>query len=233
MRSYLTVVLVAMAGVAQAAETKGELALGVISTSGNSDTQSVNGKFALSHKVDPWRHNFLATALNSSDPDGQTAERYTAAYKLDYDFTETDYAFGTVEYAKDLFGGIREKWVGAAGYGRRVLDGEQHKLDLEIGAGYRQQTDQALVETEDAVGRFSGDYLWTITETSSFHQTLKVEGGEENVASESVSELKLAVVGNIFAAITYTVRHNSEVPAGVEKMDTTTAVNLSYTFGDK
>lgn len=231
MRIVLTALLAASPLIANAESVAGEFGLGLINTSGNSSTQSLNGKFALKHDAAPWHQNFEATALNSSDEEGQTAERYTAGYKLDYDFTDTDYAFGTVDYAKDLFGGVREKWVQAVGYGRRVLNGAAHKLDLEIGAGARQQEDQARVRTEDAVGRLNGDYRWKISDTSSFQQRLKVEGGEENIATESVSELKLSIVGNVFAAVTYTVRNNSEVPAGTEHTDTTTAINLSYTFG--
>lgn len=231
MRIVLTALLASTPLLSHAEGVAGEFGLGLINTSGNSSTQTINGKFVLKHDAAPWHQHFDATALNSSDQDGQTAERYTAGYKLDYDFTETDYAFGTVEYAKDLFGGVREKWVEAVGYGRRVLNSDIHKLDLEIGAGARQQEDQAGVRSSDAVGRLNGDYRWQIAKTSSFQQRLKVEGGEENVATESISELKLSIVGNVFAALTYTVRHNSEVPAGTERTDTTTAINLSYNFG--
>ncbi|RJF80234.1 DUF481 domain-containing protein [Oleomonas cavernae] len=41
----------------------------------------------------------------------------------------------------------------------------------------------------------------------------------------------MSVVGNLAAGLNYTVRNNSEVPAGTEKTDTFTAVNLSYAFG--
>ena len=215
-----------------AAEIKGEVALGVLTTSGNSETQSVNGTFALDHTAKPWHQHFEATAINNSDEQGTTAERYGAGYKLDYDFTESNYAFFSADYSKDLFGGVREKTTEAVGYGRRILNNDQHKLDAEIGAGARQQEDQAGVRSNDLIGRFFADYRWNITETNKFSQNLKVEGGEDNVSTEAVSELSLSIVGDLFAKISFTIRNNSEVPAGTERTDTATAVNLSYSFGD-
>ena len=46
-----------------------------------------------------------------------------------------------------------------------------------------------------------------------------------------MTELKLSVVGNLFASLSYTIKNNSEVPAGTEQTDTFAAVNLSYAFG--
>ena len=230
-RSKLLLLIVFLFPGAVMAAVKGEVALGVLTTSGNSETQSVNGKFALDHDAKPWHQHFEATAINNSDDEGTTAERYAAGYKVDYDFTTNNYAFFSADYSKDLFGGVREKTTEAVGYGRRVLNNEQHKLDAEIGAGARQQEDQAGVRSNDLIGRFFANYRWQITETNKFAQTVKVEGGEDNVSTEAVSELSLSIIGNLFAKISFTVRNNSEVPAGTERTDTATAVNLSYTFG--
>ncbi len=91
----------------------------------------------------------------------------------------------------------------------------------------------ARTREDDAIGRAFGKYQWALSETSTFIQTLKVESGAENTFTESVTELKLSVVGNLFAALSYTVKHNSDVPADTKKTDTFSAVNLSYAFGKK
>src|SRR3546814_12422051 len=48
-------------------------------------------------------------------------------------------AFVAVEWNKDLFAAIRERTSETAGYGRHVLIGPTHFLDLEVGVGARQQ----------------------------------------------------------------------------------------------
>lgn len=210
----------------------GEIAAGYLGTSGNSDTQSLNGKVALNYEQDKWKNLFVATALGSADADGSTAERYTAGNKTEYSITPNDYVFVALEWEKDLFGGIRQRTSETVGYGRRILTGPVHELDVEVGIGARQTEENVTgFKDDDLVGRFAGRYAWIISETSSFVQALKVETGDANTSTESISELKLAIVGNLHAMLSYTVRHNSDVPAGTKRTDTFTAVNLAYSFG--
>lgn len=212
----------------------GEASLGVLSTSGNTDTRSVNAKAALEYRHAAWKHAGHAAAITAQQNDLTTDERYSAGYKLSYDFNPNDYAFGSVDYDNDRFAGIAERTTEAVGYGRRLLTMEKHLLDVEIGAGATQikQADPAGRENS-AVALFNGKYQWLISETSKFTQTLKVEHSRTTTFINPLSELKLTVVGNLFAALSYEVRHNTEVPAGTYKTDTLSAVNLGYSFGKK
>lgn len=232
MRRSRLAVLLMLPLTAQAGPWTGELAAGYLATSGNSDTRSLNGKFALTYADLAWKNSFLASAISSADSQGSTAERYSASNKLDFSFTERDYAFAALEWEKDLFGGIRERTSETVGYGRHLLRGPTHLLDVEAGVGARQTEAAITGQTEDdLIGRLYGKYVGTISATSSFVQTLKLESGDTNTFTESVSELKANIVGNLAAALSYTVRNNSDVPPGTEKTDTFTAVNLSYAFG--
>lgn len=110
--------------------------------------------------------------------------------------------------------------------------GPVHELSAEVGVGARQTEENVTgFKDDDLIGRLAGRYAFIMSPTSSFVQTLKVESGDANTSTESVSELKLAIVGNLHAMLSYTVRHNSEVPATTKKTDTYTAVNLAYSFG--
>lgn len=230
--------LTLLPALAHAAPWSGEVGLGYLATSGNTDTRSVNGKVAVDYTAERWKNAFLATAIGAADTDATTgderatAERYLVANKTDYNFTERDYAFLSLEWEKDLFGAVRQRTSETVGYGRRVLIGPVHLLDLEIGAGARQNRENVTnIREEDAIARLAGKYVWNLSETSAFQQTVKIETGDINTFTESVSELKLSIVGNLFATLAYTVRNNSDVPAGTKKTDTLTAVNLSYSFG--
>tara|TARA_R110002111_G_scaffold111835_7_gene171606 strand:- start:377 stop:1210 length:834 start_codon:yes stop_codon:yes gene_type:complete len=225
------VLLVFSTGLVHAGAWKGEAGAGLLTTSGNSETESLNGKFLLDWTSAPWKNSFTATALNNGDTDGRTAERYTVGDQLDYNFTERDYAFGAIDWEKDLFGPTRERTAETVGYGRHVLIGPVHFLDAEIGAGARQSEEQGTGDKEsEAIGRFGGKYRWVISDTSQFAQSVKVEYGSSNTFTEAVSELKLSIIGNLFAAVAFTVRNNTDVPPDTEKTDTVTSFNLSYAF---
>ena len=84
---------------------------------------------------------------------------------------------------------------------------------------------------EDVIGRARLAYKWIFRSDSHFGETLKTESGDSNTFTESVTELRLALVGKLYAQASYTVRQNSKVPAGTEKTDTITAFSLGWTFG--
>lgn len=211
---------------------KGEAAAGLLTTSGNSESESFNGKVLLDWIQAPWKNSFTATAINQGDEDGRTAERYAVGDKLDWNFSERDYLFAALDWEKDLFGGFRERTAETGGYGRHVLTGPVHVLDLELGAGARQTEEQDTGDKDDeAIVRAGGKYKWKISDHSAFAQSVKVEYGKSNTFTESITELKLSVVGNLFASLSFTLRNNSDVPEDSKKTDTFTAVNLGYGFG--
>lgn len=218
---------------AQAEGWSGDITAGLIMTSGNTETTTSNGKVELEYLSGSWEHHGEVSFTQASDEDGSTAERYMAGYKLDFSFTETDYVFLSAEWQKDLFASVHERTVERIGYGRRLLNLDRHQLDAELGAGARQNeyADPPGGSESEVVGTAGLDYLWTISPTSKFSQTLLVEYGSSNTYSESVSELKLSIIGNLFAALAFTARHNSVVGENTEHLDTETSINLSYEFG--
>jgi putative salt-induced outer membrane protein len=220
----------------------GEVSAGYVQTEGNSDTRTSNARAEVIYQSKDWRNTFNAAAIQSqssqlneltgTEETQVSAERYSAGNKTDYNFTDRDYAFLSLEWEKDLIGGVRERTSETVGYGRKVLTGPAHLLDLELGAGVRQTEEQITAnKAEDAIGRARLAYKWNFSETSFFGETIKAESGESNTFTESVTELKLSLIGKLFALASYTVRNNTDVAPGTEKTDTITAASLGWTFG--
>lgn len=236
-KALTVLALVAAPGVALATPNgwSGDFGLGYIASSGNTKNSTANAKLGLIYTQNVWKNTFLATALGTSSNSVSTGEQYGIADKQAYDFTPDDYVFGSVEWTKDLKGPIERRFVEAVGYGRHVLSGPEHFLDLEAGVGARQETVNNAAEDKNnnLIGRFGAKYGWKISETTHFSEALKIESGRSDTFTESVTELKVNVVGNLFAGLSYTLRNNSKVPVGAKKTDTITALNLSYAFGAK
>ena len=115
-----TILFLTSAGVAQAA-IGGKAELGVLKTSGNSQSQSINTSIALQHEVGRWENQFTGTIFTAEEDNEQNAERYSSTFKTSFDFTEFNYVFANLSYEKDLFGGVRERTTETVGYGRRLL----------------------------------------------------------------------------------------------------------------
>ena len=237
-QTLLLLVFLPGTSVAAVEPWSGELNAGYVATSGNSDSRTTNGKVELVYTGAVWRNTLAATAIQSSQTSQVTgveeisAERYAVGDKADFNFTARDYAFLALEFEKDLVGPVRERTSETVGYGRKVLTGPEHLLELEIGGGARQTEEQFTgIKASDAIGRGRFAYRWNFTETSHFGETIKAESGKSNTFVESVTELKLSLVGKLFAVVSYTLRQNSDVPVGAKKTDTITTFSLGWSFG--
>lgn len=224
----------AFAQAEQAAEEEGPwsgaASLGYLSTSGNTETTSYSTKFAVGYASGNWKHALAASANGAAESEITTAEAYQAGWKSEYNFTEHDFVFGTVDWRKDRFSGVDQQISETIGYGRRLIDTPKHKLSVGIGAGQR-QADLADGTSESGfIGRGSIDYNWIFSETAGFDQNIIVESGSDNTYIESVSAVRARLLGNFALVLSYTIKQNSDVPVGSEKTDKLTAISIEYGF---
>ncbi len=220
-------------GVAAAAEAEGfggEAELGMVTTSGNTNTRSVNAKVRLRYLSGPWRNEGRLEGLRISDGDTVTSERYLASGKSDYRFSPADYVFVTVRYEDDHFSGYDYQLSEAVGYGRRLVDAARVKLDLEIGAGGRHSRETGGRQRDEGILRGAARLGWDISPTARFTEELLVESGESNTYTESISALRVRINSQFALKLSLTVKHNSDVPAGVEHTDSVSAITLVYDF---
>lgn len=203
--------------------------LGFVSTSGNTDTQTFNFKLDITQELSTWRNNARLDALNTSEDEMTSAEKYVAAWKSDYKFTSSDYFFGSLQYDDDRFSGFDYQVTLAAGYGRRLLETESSQLDVEIGPGFLAKKVSATQETEDeAILRLAGAFKHQLSDTADFSQNVTIDAGEDTTISRSVTGLQAQVSGKLAMKLSYTIKHTSEVPAETSKTDRETAVTMVY-----
>ncbi|MDQ7074142.1 MAG: DUF481 domain-containing protein [Gammaproteobacteria bacterium] len=212
----------------QAEGWQGEGELGVTLTSGNSETQSWNGRIDLKHDSEQWRNSLGLQSLKASNEAVVTAERYVAALKSDYKF-KRNYAFLAFRYEDDRFSGYDYQTSLTLGLGRRFWDSEGKLLDLSIGLGNKRSSDSvtALVSSE-AILRGGLLFSYPLNKQVSLSEELLLESGQALVQTQSVTALAVNMSQNLAAKFSLTATHNSQVPVGSEKTDTITAVSLLY-----
>jgi putative salt-induced outer membrane protein len=208
----------------------GSASLGFLSTSGNTDTTSYNTAFEISYAKNKWTHTFDAAANGADEGDRVTAEAYQADWKSSHDFREHNYLFGLVAWRKDRFSGVNQQLTETIGYGRRIIETPTHLLSVDIGAGHRSADLSDNTSESGVIGRLGLDYKWTFSETSNFEQNVSVESGSDNTYIESVSAVRAKLLGDLAIVLSYTVRHNTDVPVDSEKTDKITAISLELAF---
>ena len=165
MKNLVLSAALALACSAQAKELKGVGEFGLAITSGNTDTQNINGKLGLTKETDAWKHKFSLTVLHAKGPttrdrfvpfspgspflqlntetgNFKVAQRYEASWTSGYKLSETSYVFGNVRYENDEFGAYDNQTVAGLGYGFYLIKEDPTNLLFEIGAGYRRSQKQ-------------------------------------------------------------------------------------------
>ena len=205
---------------------------GFVSTSGNTDTQTLNLRLEFTKQTENWRYRLGGTALSSSKDGTKDAERYTAEFQADRKLNEISYLFGVYRYDADKFGAYDPQQSVTLGYGRQLMKSDRHELKGEVGVGYRSQKDSATGETSSGlIGRFLLDDVWIITPSTTWNNRVLVETGSDNTFTLFNTGLVVAMNERFAVKVGYEIRHNSDIPVSVsDKTDTTTTVNLVYNF---
>ncbi len=208
----------------------GQVALGYLATSGNSDSENLSLNFGGDYFGDVWRHRLEGRAVRASTSDVTTAEAYGLSWQSSRDFGEHSYVFGRAAWDKDKFSGYDQQLREIVGYGRHIIDSERHTLDGEIGIGLRQSDLRDGTSEDESIARLSMDYHFQLSDTAEFEQRIGIESGSDNTYVETFTALSADVWTNLAIVLSYTVKRNSDVPVGSVRRDTFTAVSLEYSF---
>ncbi len=209
---------------------EGSASLGYLSTKGNTDSENVNASFGIKWQPSAWSHEFNVSAIRAQTSGVTTANARFANYVARRDFGEKSYLFASADWRSDEFSAYDSQLSETLGYGRHVLATERHEFNVEFGAGARQADLRDGTSQDESIVRAALEYKWQISETAEFGQAVVIESGSSNTNTDSLTELRADIIGNLALVLSYRLRHNSDVPAGTEKTDRFTAISLEYGF---
>jgi len=207
-----------------------EIAFGLVMTTGNTEEENLNGHGDFTRDAEKWRHNFHIDTLRSSKDEVLSAQKLYGSIKSDYKFSDDRYFFSRISYEDDRFSGFDYQVDVTFGYGQSLLDRDNLKLKVDVGPGNRWSKLDSGSSDSEVIVRLAGNLVWTISDTAEFEQKLSTEIGNDATISRSVSSVKSNILGKLAMKLSYSVKHNSEVPLAASKTDTETSVTLVYSF---
>ncbi|NNL55621.1 MAG: DUF481 domain-containing protein [Woeseia sp.] len=208
----------------------GKATLGYLATSGNTENSTLNTGVEVGFASGEWQHIATALAISASENDNSTAEAYEMGWKTERNLSDRSFLFGRLNWRKDLFSGYDTQFSQTLGYGYRLIETDTHLLNLEAGAGARQSELQDGTKENETIFRGGAYYKWLFSETAEFRQDLTTEAGSENTYLESVTAVSAKLLGDLALVASFTIKHNTDVPALTEETDTYTALSLEYAF---
>ena len=233
--------LTVLAPAAQAQWT-GKAELGILSSSGNTESKSANAKLDLTHQGANWKNNIYAAALYGENAEFSTAERYEARYQADRKINDRLSWFVGLRGEEDRFSGFAYQATASAGLSYKLIDNADTKLDVSVGAGYRMLQTETLIKTpagevidriegeneDDVVGTLSSNYEHAFTKTTKITNKLLVESGSLNTSVQDDVALAVSMTDTLALAVGFGVRYNTDPPPLAEDTDTLFTVNLVY-----
>ena len=212
----------------------GTTQFGYTGTGGNSQDNNLTGKFNLLYHKNKWNNTFQLEALFSNNAGGTTAERYADTIELNYNFEPHSFGFYRNNSIYDRFNTYDVSLINAIGYGHRLYSGNKVTIDGQGGPGYRFARVAGTSEKEQEIILYLGSTLkWQISKTAHFQEAINIAAGRFNTMSKSESALTTDIIGNLGLQISFTITHNSNIPANSNQTlntDYRTDVTLLFSF---
>ena len=203
---------------------------GMILTSGNSDSSSINGKLSVENDLDKWLHSGKLSAVKTESENITSAERYLLKLKSNYKLGSDEFLFGGLNHDVDEFSGYDYQTSVIAGYGRKLHESDTYKLSIEIGPGYRTSKLKAGGDDSEGILHLGANSQYIINQATHIDGTLSIDTGSD----QTITELDLSYVNKLNSSLAvklgYNLRNSSDVPVNSKKTDTITTVSLIYSF---
>lgn len=217
--------------------------VGLLFTSGNTETETFKAKLNLARDFENWRHKGVIDYYRSEQEDQATGDTILTGdrtfvsgqsnYKFEPDSRSSLFIFGS--YEEDKFSGYEYQGTLAVGYGTRYRYSESLYADYEVGPGY--SVNKPIVngvpqeQESSVIVRVAGNLVWDISKNSKFNALASSEVGEDNTKTRAEVSISANVNSSLALKFSVAGNHNSYLEdSSKEKLDTETAVTLVYSF---
>lgn len=208
---------------------KGSGQLGGSFATGNSDVVALAAGLALGRDGIAWRHTLNASADLQRDSGNTTQERFGVNWQSDWKFSERGWLFGRVGWERNQVAGLTSRFTEAVGVGYRLVDNPRVRWDVEGGPALVQARFTDRRENSFAV-RGGTSFLWNINDDLAFTEEASILYQANNTALQSTTALTARLFDALSARFSFTVAHETDPPAGLERTDTVTRATLVYDF---
>lgn len=207
--------------------------LSLVSTGGNTETQTLGMGGALLWRPGAWRTEARAGFVRSRTDGVLTTETLTADVRQSRNLSPHVEAFGRFGFLANEFAGVDRRLTADGGLGWKVSDAGAHRLRVDTAVGYSRETRLAAPSLSSSLANVGSAYRWRLSRT--------LEIADDALLTASLDDRNDWRFSNTFAFTTTMTRvlsvrlsHdlrvvNAPVP-GFERRDTIVAVALVAKF---
>ena len=212
---------------------EGSVDLAFVSTTGNSDTQSLGLGGTYIYRPDLWELKWKAGFIRNETDDEVSAEAFTFLFRADRTLSDRLSAFGSYDYLRDRFAGLENRHTLAGGLSYLLIDAAPHRLQVDGGLGY---TNEERLDGDDIstmIGLVGLAYDLKISETAEFSDDMRFDfslSDGEDWRWQNVAAISAKLTTLFSLKLSNTIRYMNSPPRGFDTTDTITAVALVAKF---
>jgi len=225
---------------------------GFLSSSGNSQAQSLNTIIDLARIDGQWKNAFNVIGLYGKSTGIVSSEKWAVQYQANYASTADMFVFGGLRYEHDMFNGFQYQAAATSGLGYNIINTDIDKLTGQLGVGYRkvrpEQINRDPVGSGNVISRVPGDatgdailtggldYLHKFSATTVFTNKFYFESGKSDTLLKDNLALTVKMSDKLAMSVGYGITDNTKPPAQapgaapLKKLDTITTLNVVFAF---
>ncbi len=207
--------------------------LSYVSTSGNTDTQTLGLGFNVEYKPGVWTSNLKLGYIRAETDGDLTAEKITGLLGTKRSVSERFDVYGRTTFLRNKFAGIDSSWGLEAGGSYKALTGDRHFLDLSLGLGYTAEDRLTEPNRDFAMSTVGADYKWKISESTDFTNEFRYFydfDDSDDWRISNTTALSTAINSIFSLKASYALVYLNQPAVGFEKRDSVTSIALVAKF---
>lgn len=214
--------------------------LGASASSGDTSETAVSFGFSMARDFDDWSHKLSIFADAARRQGVTTRERFTLNHESSTTLFGEFLAINQGLFEVDRFSGFNFRVTETLGLGYQLLDGDIHKLRVELGPGIRYSALDTVLAADgtrleggtrtELIGRGGISWSYQITPSLLLEDNAAFLQGTESTRFDNDFALSASLTDRLKARLRFQTIYESDVPIGTANWDTATRVTLVYDF---
>jgi len=212
---------------------EGSAEFAFVSTTGNSDTQTLGLAGEYHYRPDPWHLQWKAAYVRSEADDLLSAESVRFLFRSDRSLTPRASLFGQWSYLHDGFAAIDHRNSITGGLSYQLVAQAPHELWVDGGLGYTNEQRLIGDDISTAIGLTGVRYKFKLSDTAEISDDLGFEfslsnGDDWRLANIVAVTAKMTTI--LALKVGYTTRYVNAPAPTIEATDTIASVALVAKF---
>jgi len=212
---------------------EGTVDFSFVSTTGNTDTQSIGLSGDVIYRPAPWEIRNRAVFVRAEDEGEVSAQSLAYLFRASRKLAPRVSVYGQYDYARDTFAGFEHRNGVTGGVEYLLIDAAPHSLKVSGGLGYVNEQRLAGEDVSTGALDIGWAYKLTISATADFTDDFRwVESfyDSSDWRISHVAALTARVHSFLSLKVSHTTRYVNFPPAGFDNTDTIAAVALVAKF---